>query len=48
MKEITFRKWNTAPQYTRDFSIITKQSDLGESLYKKSILGFYINGFNNT
>ena len=48
MKDIVFRKWNSSPQYTENFSLITKKSDLGEALYEKAILGFYINGVNNT
>ena len=48
MREITLRTWDDTPQTTQDFSIITKMTDLGEPLYEKSILGFYINVINNT
>ena len=43
MKTVTFRTWSEIPQNTRHLKIVTKLSDMGAPMSKKSILGFYMN-----
>ena len=43
MKSTTLRVWDETPQNTRNIKLITKLSDLGSPMSRKSILGFYIN-----
>ena len=45
MKDVTLKLWDSSPQSTDNFSLITKFTDLGEPTSRKSILGFYINYF---
>jgi hypothetical protein len=45
MQDVTLKLWDSSSQTTEHFSLITKFTDLGEPLHKKSILGVYINYF---
>lgn len=40
---VSLKLWDENPQISRDFKFVTKFSNLGDDLYKKSILGSYIN-----
>ena len=42
-KVAALRRWQPVPNTSRDFKIVTKLSNLGDDLYKKNILGSYIN-----
>jgi hypothetical protein len=45
MQDVTLKLWDSSSQTTEHFSLITKFTDLGEPLHRKSILGLYINYF---
>ena len=42
-KVAALRRWQPVPNTSRDFKIVNKLSNLGDYLYKKNILGSYIN-----
>ena len=43
MQYVTLREWDDAPQFTSQFKLVTKLTDLGSPLGSKSVSGFYIN-----
>lgn len=43
MKVVSFKKWNSNPQNTYNFKLVTKLTDFGSPDGWKTILGFYLN-----